>query len=308
MTGDPQDTTAAASDGPHHSIAAENVHRTLLATLLRCLPSDTMLQRAASLSSARGEASGSSAALHAWPKAMSVHEAQNQYLEICTAALDVVCYHLRNVLWMSSHHIGDVSTLCATAVAPEATFGVLEELCDVSESDLDPLATPPQASLQTAPRRRGSHSGGSTPRAGGGGSGARTAGNVANAAHVSAPARVHVIVGGVQAAAAALYDAQQAVKRWKVQHEEASRALLTHLDSATSGGGYGGAVIGTSVGSHGTSERVRNVATGALTATRKWVDAAVAHGDTLLERFCSGILSIEASRAGRAWAPGMRSS
>ena len=318
MLGDPQDTRAPA-DSSRHSIAAENVQRTLVATLLRCMPSDTMLQRDASLTSAacRHRNSNSSAAgagsrtfsdgLHAWPAAMSVQEAQRQLHGICTAALDVVGFHLRNVLWMSSHHVGDIRALCATVVAPDATSGVLEELCDVSDSDLDPLATPPQPEPTHAAqtRRRGSNSGGSTPRGSGGGV---RMGGPPHAAPASNPASVHVIVGGVQAAAAGLYDAQQFVKRWKVQHEEASTSLLTHLDSATNVGGYGGAVVGNSVGSHGTSERVRVVATGALAASRKWVAAALAHGDTLLERYCSGILSIEASRAGRAWAPGAAAS
>lgn len=333
MHADPSDTNALkGGGGQYHSIAAENVHRTLLAAILRCLPSDSMLQRSSATHAPSGLrqrkvdgcAVESNTVLHAWPQAMSMHASQIQHLDICTAALDVVCYHLRNVLWMSSHHFTDFASQCAAAVAPEATPKLLEELCDVLEADLDPRDTPsPRIHALLASNHHNTaantaRSQGRAPPSRGGRGGRRAGpgrGPHGGAAPVATPAPstttiavkpqpVHVIVGAVQSAAAELYDAQQAVKRWKILHEEASKALLVHLDTATSGGGYGGAVIGNSFGSHAISERVRNVTTCALTASRKWVDASVAYGETLLARFCSGILSIEASRAGSAWAPG----
>lgn len=97
--------------------------------------------------------------------------------------------------------------------------------------------------------------------------------------------RVHVVVGRIQTAAAHMFDSQQAVRQWRSKYESASALLLQHYH--------------TCVRVPDTHDPVSQ----AIEQVQKWADDALAHSKTLLDTFCGGILSLEASRAGRAWAP-----
>ena len=97
--------------------------------------------------------------------------------------------------------------------------------------------------------------------------------------------RVHALYGSVQHAAAEMYDAQQQVVQWNAKYREATGALLRHMASC-------GRALGVRA-----DALARDV--------EAWYAAVSADSHTLLDTFCSGILSLEASRAGQTWSPGV---
>lgn len=97
--------------------------------------------------------------------------------------------------------------------------------------------------------------------------------------------RVHVVVGHIQQAAADMFDSQQAVRRWRMQFDAAAAMLLQHYRACMR------------------VPDTRNPAAKAVMQVQQWADDAMAHSQSILDTFCAGILSLEASRAGRSWAP-----
>lgn len=104
---------------------------------------------------------------------------------------------------------------------------------------------------------------------------------------VTAPSsmRVHVAVGRIQKAAADMFDAQQAVRQWRGKYDAASAMLLQHYRACVR------------------VSDTHNPMAQAVSQVQQWADDALAHSQTILDTFCGGILSLEASRAGRSWAP-----
>ena len=96
--------------------------------------------------------------------------------------------------------------------------------------------------------------------------------------------RVHAVYSRLQHAAAALFDARLAVAGWRSHFDGAAAALGRH--AAACGRALGAAVDG------------------ALREAQAWSYGAVAHSHTLLDGLGSGVLSLEAARAGRVWSPG----
>lgn len=210
-------------------LALGNVTRCLTSMLLRSIPAELPVERGPSTPGSCTRALGRV------PSAISCQDAAQQYAEMHTAALDVVLYHLRSVLWMLSHHLGaDFSRFCSAAVSGDSLAAVLKEVGD-----------------PTAPSSE----------------------------------RVHVVVGHIQKAAADMFDSQQTVRQWRNKYDAAAAMLLQH---------------------YATCVRVpdtRNPIAQAASQVQQWTDDALAHSQTLLDTFCGGILSLEASRAGRSWAP-----
>lgn len=97
--------------------------------------------------------------------------------------------------------------------------------------------------------------------------------------------RVHVVVGLIQQAAADMFDSQQAVRQWRTKYDAAAGMLLQH---------YGSCVR---------MPDTCNPIAQAVSQVQQWADDALAHSQMILDKFCGGILSLEASRAGRSWAP-----
>jgi hypothetical protein len=95
---------------------------------------------------------------------------------------------------------------------------------------------------------------------------------------------VHAVYSQVQQAAAAMFDAQQEVARWRSMYDDAGGALLRHISSC-------GRALSMSAES-------------AVREAQVWSDTAAANTHTLLDGFSSGILSLEGSRAGHTWGPG----
>eukprot|EP00892_Ulva_mutabilis_P006375 jgi/Ulvmu1/4109/UM019_0088.1 len=97
--------------------------------------------------------------------------------------------------------------------------------------------------------------------------------------------RVHVLVGHIQQAAADMFDSQQAVRQWRAKFDAAAALLLQHYRACMR------------------VPDTRGVVSQAVVQVQQWADDALTHSQTLLDAFCGGILSLEASRAGRSWAP-----
>jgi hypothetical protein len=96
---------------------------------------------------------------------------------------------------------------------------------------------------------------------------------------------VQEVVGKVQRAAAAMFDAQLAVDRWRSLYNEAVRELLRYFASC--------------------ERALSDSLSTAVKGVQQWVDDAVDHTKMVMDTLSGGILSLEISRTGKTWSPGI---